>query len=97
MSRWYEKFKNKKPLTDAELLELIEMPMESEDEYENDSDDEWEPNRDDYLDNSQDHEDSVTGSNVDDTTADDDISEGPEDLNDQTTSATTSRKNTNTR
>ncbi|XP_063913299.1 uncharacterized protein LOC135129959 [Zophobas morio] len=69
------------------------MPMESEDEYENDSDDEWEPNRDDYLDNSQDHEDSVTGSNVDDTTADDDISEGPEDLNDQTTSIYTGHEN----
>ncbi|KAJ3661741.1 hypothetical protein Zmor_006128 [Zophobas morio] len=72
------------------------MPMESDDEYENDSDDEWEPNRDDYLHNSQDHEKTVSASNVDDTTADD-ISEEPEDLDDQTKSATTSRKNTNTR
>lgn len=40
MSRWWKEFRAKKPLSDAELLELAEIPLDSEDELELDSEEE---------------------------------------------------------
>lgn len=41
MSRWWQDFQQKRPLTDEELLNLVNIPLESEDEFEfNDSGDE---------------------------------------------------------
>lgn len=39
MGRWFENFQRKRPITEAELLALIEIPVSSEDEFQVDSND----------------------------------------------------------
>ena len=62
MSRWWKEFQRKRPLSDAELLEMVNNPLDSEDEFEfEDSGEEDDPTvfPNDLIESSSD-EDSIT-------------------------------------